>query len=144
MRITGRAAIPPNDPFRPRRLHSRFIAANRGVMRHGLSTGARLELDPPARPGAGQGAGRERRLPDDDENRAIVRAVLSMADSLGLSVTAEGVETLEQAQALKNMDCDMLQGFFFSNPVPAGHIPVLLTKRWSLSGPMLSRAVALG
>ncbi len=80
-------------------------------------------------------------LPDDSDNRAIVRAILAMADSLGLHVTAEGVETLEQAQTLTNMGCDTLQGYFFSRPVPAEDIPVLLTKCWSLSGPKRSHAV---
>ena len=75
-------------------------------------------------------------LPGDAENHAIVRAILAMADSLGLSVTAEGVETLEQAQALKAMACNFLQGFFFSRPVVAEHVPHLLRQRWMLDAPM--------
>ncbi len=75
-------------------------------------------------------------LPGDAENHAIVRAILAMADSLGLSVTAEGVETLEQAQALKAMACEFLQGFFFSRPVVAEHVPHLLRQRWMLDAPM--------
>jgi diguanylate cyclase (GGDEF)-like protein/PAS domain S-box-containing protein len=81
-------------------------------------------------------------LPDDSDNRAIVRAILAMAGSLGLRVTAEGVETLEQAQALKNMGCATLQGNFFSKPVPAEDIPALLTESWSLGGPKRIHAVA--
>ncbi len=81
-------------------------------------------------------------LPDDSENRAIVRAILAMADSLGLSVTAEGVETLEQAQALKTMACNLLQGYYFSKPVPAAAIPELLTRRWSLDAAEPQRASA--
>ena len=75
-------------------------------------------------------------LPGDAENHAIVRAILAMADSLGLSVTAEGVETLEQAQALKAMACNFLQGFFFSRSVVAEHVPHLLRQRWMLDAPM--------
>ncbi len=75
-------------------------------------------------------------LPGDAENHAIVRAILAMADSLGLSVTAEGVETLEQAQALKAMACKFLQGFFFSRPVVAEHVPHLLRQSWMLDAPM--------
>ena len=71
-------------------------------------------------------------LADDPENQAIVRAILSLAKSLGFSVTAEGVETLEQAQALKRMACDTLQGYYFSRPVPASDIPALLTKQWTI------------
>ncbi|MDO8377267.1 MAG: EAL domain-containing protein [Aquabacterium sp.] len=71
-------------------------------------------------------------LLEGGESEAIVRAVLAMAGSLGMRVTAEGVETLEQAQALKAMACDCLQGFFFSRPVPAACIPALLSQRWTL------------
>jgi len=77
-------------------------------------------------------------LPDDAENFAIVRAILSLAKSLGFSVTAEGVETPEQSQALKNLACDTLQGYYFSVPVPATDIPALLAKQWSMSAPALS------
>jgi diguanylate cyclase (GGDEF)-like protein len=72
-------------------------------------------------------------LPHDGESQAIVRAILAMADSLGLNVTAEGVETLEQAQALHAMGCEALQGYLFSRPVPAARIPALLAQGWSLT-----------
>lgn len=75
-------------------------------------------------------------LLEGGESEAIVRAVLAMAGSLGMRVTAEGVETLEQAQALKAMACDRLQGFFFSRPVPAACIPALLSQRWTLDDAM--------
>ena len=71
-----------------------------------------------------------RGLPSDEENRAIVRAILSLGASLGLAVTAEGVETIEQANALREMACGVVQGFYFSRPVPAREIPALLNKRW--------------
>jgi PAS domain S-box-containing protein len=69
-------------------------------------------------------------LLDGGESEAIVRAVLAMAHSLGMRVTAEGVETLEQARALQAMACDTLQGFYFSRPVAARDVPALLTRRW--------------
>ena len=71
-------------------------------------------------------------LPHDLENFVIVRAILAMATSLGLNVTAEGVETLEQAQVLKSLDCGALQGYLFSKPVPAAAIPALLAQGWVL------------
>ncbi len=67
------------------------------------------------------------------ESEAIVRAVLAMAHSLGMRVTAEGVETIEQARALKAMRCDCLQGFYFSRPVVAVAIASLASQRWTLN-----------
>jgi EAL domain-containing protein (putative c-di-GMP-specific phosphodiesterase class I) len=65
-------------------------------------------------------------LPHQEESMAIVRAILSLAKSLGFSVTAEGVETPEQARSLKHMSCDMVQGFLFSKPVTADDIVELM------------------
>jgi diguanylate cyclase (GGDEF)-like protein len=71
-------------------------------------------------------------LPGENKDRAIVRAILSLAKSLDFSVTAEGVETIEQAQELNAMACDALQGHLFSKPVPADDIPALLARDWVL------------
>ena len=76
-------------------------------------------------------------LPDNAEDHAIVRAILSMAKSLGFSVTAEGVETVEQARILTSMACDTLQGYYFSKPVPATDISALLNRKWPISVPTL-------
>jgi diguanylate cyclase (GGDEF)-like protein/PAS domain S-box-containing protein len=76
-------------------------------------------------------------LLDGGESEAIVRAVLAMAHSLGKRVTAEGVETLAQARALKAMACDRLQGFWFSRPVEASKIPGLLRRTWMLDAALL-------
>jgi diguanylate cyclase (GGDEF)-like protein/PAS domain S-box-containing protein len=65
-------------------------------------------------------------LPGDAETLAIVHAILAMSKILGLSVTAEGVETLEQAQLLESMGCDLLQGHFFSQPVAAQEMRAFL------------------
>ncbi len=78
-------------------------------------------------------------LPENTEDHAIVRAILSMAKSLGFSVTAEGVETLEQSRVLTDMACDTLQGYYFSKPVPAADISALLGRKW----PMIFRAQSL-
>jgi EAL domain-containing protein (putative c-di-GMP-specific phosphodiesterase class I) len=53
------------------------------------------------------------------EDDAIVRAVISVAQSLGLSVTAEGIETREQARLLREWSCHAGQGYLFSRPLPA-------------------------
>jgi diguanylate cyclase (GGDEF)-like protein/PAS domain S-box-containing protein len=69
-----------------------------------------------------------RNLPADASDLAIVRAILSIADTLGFSVTAEGVETHEQALALTRMRCDMLQGYHVGRPVAAADIPAELAR----------------
>ena len=53
----------------------------------------------------------------------LAGAVLGVAASLGLSTVAEGVETVEQAEALLELGCPLLQGFHFARPVPAGALP---------------------
>ena len=60
-----------------------------------------------------------RDLTDDAEDRAIVDAVIRMADALGLETLAEGVETEGQLAILRHQGCKAVQGYLFSRPVPA-------------------------
>ena len=69
------------------------------------------------------------------ESKAIVRAILAMGHSLGKRVTAEGVETQEQARAVQAMSCDCMQGYYFSRPVAAVDIPLLLSRKWPTVDP---------
>jgi len=69
-------------------------------------------------------------LPDDTDSLAIVRAIVSLAKNLGFTVTAEGVETLDQASILKGLACETLQGYYFSKPVPGDAIIAILDKQW--------------
>jgi len=55
----------------------------------------------------------------DQDDAAIVRAVIQMARSLGLKVLAEGVESEAVAVELRAMDCDLVQGYHFGRPMPA-------------------------
>jgi len=55
----------------------------------------------------------------DREDHAIVTATIAMAHSLGLKTTAEGVEQIEQADALRALGCDFGQGYHFGRPLPA-------------------------
>ncbi|MBL27820.1 MAG: hypothetical protein CMM50_09775 [Rhodospirillaceae bacterium] len=66
----------------------------------------------------------------DDEVTLIVDTVVQMADRLGMDTTAEGVETEEQAQRLKDAGCESVQGYLFSPPVPSSEAKPLLTRTW--------------
>lgn len=66
------------------------------------------------------------RIEDDEGARAIVQAILAMAFSLEIDVTAEGVETEAQAVMLKLMGCSVGQGFYFSKPLSAEDFVQLL------------------
>jgi diguanylate cyclase len=57
--------------------------------------------------------------PDD---RAIVSAIIGMAQNLGLQVIAEGVETAEQARFMREKGCDLAQGYYFGRPMPAADL----------------------
>ena len=61
-------------------------------------------------------------LESSSDARAIVDAVIRLAHALGLLVVAEGVETAGQRDALLQLDCDELQGFFFAAPMPAAKL----------------------
>ncbi|HAJ92139.1 MAG TPA: hypothetical protein DCO71_05920 [Gammaproteobacteria bacterium] len=56
-------------------------------------------------------------MDSDEENASIVRATIDLAHSLGLSVTAEGVESAEVFEMLKEMGCDFCQGYYVGRPV---------------------------
>jgi diguanylate cyclase (GGDEF)-like protein/PAS domain S-box-containing protein len=55
----------------------------------------------------------------DPDDAAIVTSIISLAHSLRLKVIAEGVETIEQLTYLRKHECDQIQGYFFSRPIPA-------------------------
>lgn len=63
-----------------------------------------------------------RELCDNVEDAAIVRAIIALASSLGLSTIAEGVETAGQVDVLRKAGCDCLQGYHFGRPAAAGSL----------------------
>ena len=68
------------------------------------------------------------RLGDQAEDEILLSGVVNIAHGLGLGVTAEGVETPEQAARLKALGCDLAQGYYFSRPLPAAEAEALLAK----------------
>ena len=76
-------------------------------------------------------------LPDSREDLAIVSAVVSFADALGLSVIAEGVETEDHVQALRDIGCELAQGFHFHRPLEAVDMHDLLRGGQRLAGDRL-------
>jgi diguanylate cyclase (GGDEF)-like protein len=77
-----------------------------------------------------------RDLPRDPEDRAIAEAIIAMGKTLSLTIVAEGVETAEQKEFLRQRACDEMQGYYFSTPLPPeefasllrGHCPLRRTE----------------
>jgi EAL domain-containing protein (putative c-di-GMP-specific phosphodiesterase class I) len=60
-----------------------------------------------------------KRLSEDARSAAIVRSTVDLAHSLGLRIVAEGVEDEPTVELLRSYGCDVIQGYFFSRPLPA-------------------------
>jgi diguanylate cyclase (GGDEF)-like protein len=85
-----------------------------------------------------------RDLPIDTEDQAIAQAIISMGKALGMTVIAEGVETVEQETFLRNHACDEMQGFLFSKPLPAKQMADLLRAEPRLASPPLQPEAGSG
>jgi len=72
-------------------------------------------------------------LDSNDDDTAIVTGTVALAHSLGLQVVAEGVETEPQLQQLQKLQCDLAQGFHFSEPVTDAEFDRFLNHSWSPS-----------
>lgn len=74
-------------------------------------------------------------LPSSRDDQVIVRSVIELAHGLGLQVTAEGVETVEQLAALRALGCDLVQGYLLAHPLDAGELVEWASRhkrRWKL------------
>ncbi|MGD0109514.1 MAG: EAL domain-containing protein, partial [Rhodopila sp.] len=67
-----------------------------------------------------------RDIVEDQQSMSIIRAVIALARSLHIRTTAEGVETIEQLDMLREEGCTEVQGYIFSRPKPASELPLLI------------------
>jgi EAL domain-containing protein (putative c-di-GMP-specific phosphodiesterase class I) len=67
-------------------------------------------------------------LSEDEGSLAIVRAITALSRSLGMTTTAEGVETSQQLEKLRAEACDEVQGYFFSHPVPEAKVAEVIAR----------------
>ena len=70
-----------------------------------------------------------RGLAEDSEDTAILSAIIDLARALGMRAVAEGVETAEQLTRLRELGCEVAQGYYFSEPLPAEDATQLLAPR---------------
>ena len=69
-----------------------------------------------------------RDLAHNNESMSIIRAVTGLGHSLNMKTTAEGVETLDQLNMLREQGCTEVQGYLFSRPRPASELPMLIAR----------------
>jgi diguanylate cyclase (GGDEF)-like protein len=65
---------------------------------------------------------------DDRHVASVIRAIVALGRQLGMTITAEGVETRAQAAFLREVGCDQLQGFYMGRPMPAEQLPALVLR----------------
>jgi diguanylate cyclase (GGDEF)-like protein/PAS domain S-box-containing protein len=68
-------------------------------------------------------------LPDDPDDRQIVRMICALAKSVGLEIVAEGIETEAQRHFMIGLECDFLQGYLISKPLPADEFVAFLAEQ---------------
>lgn len=66
-------------------------------------------------------------LEDSDRDQKLVASIVTLAHNLGIKVVAEGVETVLQVESLRAMNCEEIQGYIFSKPVPPWEMEAMLT-----------------
>lgn len=65
----------------------------------------------------------------------LLGTIIGLANALNFDLVAEGVETQDQAKIMLNLGCQVMQGYFFSRPVPSSEIPALMEKDYRIEGP---------
>ena len=70
-------------------------------------------------------------LDKNDDRKAIVYAISTLGENLGIAITVEGVETIEHVEFLKTIYCDQAQGFYYSRPISADQVAGFVLKTFS-------------
>jgi len=65
----------------------------------------------------------------------VVKTIIALGRELKMRVTVEGVETLDQAHFLDNVNADQVQGFYFGRPIPASQIGATVLRQFQMAGP---------
>ena len=68
------------------------------------------------------------KMHDNDSTMRMIKMVLDIAKDMNIPVIAEGVEDKTELKMLKNMGCNIVQGYYFSRPIPAEEFEKLLSK----------------
>jgi EAL domain-containing protein (putative c-di-GMP-specific phosphodiesterase class I) len=83
-----------------------------------------------------------RQISEDGHDQSIVRAILGMAESLGMLTIAEGVETAAQLAELERLGCDEVQGYLFGKPLPAAEFEDFVRQRGLVTADRRAPAMA--
>ena len=81
-------------------------------------------------------------MTDNDRSTSVVHALIELGKALGLQTIAEGIETPEQLDALKDPECDLAQGFFFARPMSASAIRDFMATSESVAPAGFSSTIA--
>ena len=71
-----------------------------------------------------------RKIDDHPMNRDIVKMILALCKKMGVTSVAEGVETEEHYKFLKESGCDVIQGYYFSKPLPENEFTALMEREY--------------
>jgi EAL domain-containing protein (putative c-di-GMP-specific phosphodiesterase class I) len=69
----------------------------------------------------------------NERDASVAKAIISLSQNLGLSTVAEGVEDFNQVEKLKELDCDVIQGYVYSRPISAEEFEKLLAEKLTLN-----------
>lgn len=73
-------------------------------------------------------------FPEESKNYMVVKNIVNVFHAIGMTVVCEGIENEKQIKALAGMNCDLIQGYFFSKPIPVGDFETMYRQDLAMSG----------